>query len=108
MGELVILICFLPDSIRTAAATAAYGLQSMYTGNRTGGVLGKFPYPPFFWWLSGAAWGGMVDYQHYTGDDSYFDVTYEALVSQISPTFNYLPVAEKFDEVGSKTPLPLL
>lgn len=41
----------------------------------------------------------MVEYQQYTGDESYFNVTYEALVSQVSPTYNYLPVAEKFDEV---------
>ena len=43
----------------------------------------------------------MVDYQRATGDASYFNVTYEALVSQISPTYNYLPVAEKFDEVSN-------
>lgn len=72
----------------------------MYNGNQTGGVLGKFPYPPFFWWLSGAVWGGMVEYTEYTGDESYRNVTHEALVSQISPTYNYLPVAEMYDEVA--------
>ncbi|KAK5270554.1 hypothetical protein LTR99_004996 [Exophiala xenobiotica] len=87
-------------SIRRAAATAAYSLQSMYNGNRTGGggVLGKFPYPPFFWWLSGASWDGMLHYWLYTGDESYYNVTWEALVSQISGTNNYLPLSEKFDE----------
>ena len=88
----------LIDSIRNAAATLAYGLQSMYTGNRTGGVVGKFPYPPFYWWLSGASWGGMLDYWLYTHDDSYYNVTYDALVAQISDTYDYLPVAEKLDE----------
>ncbi|OCT44613.1 Mannan endo-1,6-alpha-mannosidase DCW1 [Cladophialophora carrionii] len=87
-----------PESIRGAAATIAHDLQSMYNGNRTGGVLGKFPYPPYYWWLSGAAWGGMVDYYLYTGDASYYNVTYDALVSQISDTHNYLPEAEKLDE----------
>jgi len=48
--------------------------------------------------MSGASWGAMVDYQQYTGDTSYFNVTYTALVSQISETDNYLPVSEKFDE----------
>ena len=86
-------------SIRRAAATAAYSLQSMYNGNSTGGVLGKFPYPPFYWWLSGASWDGMLHYWLYTGDESYYNVTWEALVAQISETNNYLPVAEKFDEV---------
>lgn len=64
-------------------------------------MLGKFPFPPFYWWLCGAAWGGMVEYWHFTGDKSYYDVTYNALVAQISPTHNYLPVAEMYDEVGS-------
>jgi mannan endo-1,6-alpha-mannosidase len=73
----------------------------MYTGNRIGGVVGKFPYPPYSWWLSGAAWGGMIDYWHYTGDESYYNVTYDALVAQISATHDYLPLAEKFDEVGN-------
>jgi mannan endo-1,6-alpha-mannosidase len=71
----------------------------MYTGNQTGGVLGKFPDPPYYWWLSGAAWGGMVDYYLYTGDDSYLYVTYDGLVAQISDTYNFLPEAEKLDEV---------
>jgi rhamnogalacturonyl hydrolase YesR len=73
----------------------------MYNGNRTGGggVLGKFPYPPFFWWLSGASWDGMLHYWLYTGDESYYNVTWDALVSQISDTNNYLPLSEKFDEV---------
>jgi hypothetical protein len=63
------------ESIRKAAAAAARGLQHIYNGNTTG-VLGKFPYPPYYWWESGAAWGGMVNYWHYTGDASYSDVTY--------------------------------
>jgi hypothetical protein len=86
-------------SIRHAASTIAHNLQSMYNGNQSGGELGKFPDPPYYWWLSGAAWGGMVDYNLYTGDDSYKNVTYTALVSQISGTYNYLPVAEALDEV---------
>ena len=69
----------------------------MYNGNTTG-VLGKWPYPPFYWWESGAAWGGMMNYWWYTGDYSWYDVTHEGLVSQISPTFNYLPIVEMFDE----------
>jgi hypothetical protein len=76
----------------------------MYTGNRTCGVPGKFPFPPYYWWESGAAWGGMIHYWHYTGDNSYYDVTYQALVAQISVTNNYLPVAEKFDEVRLISP----
>lgn len=35
-----------PESIRDAAATVAYGVQQLYNGNATGGVIGKFPFPP--------------------------------------------------------------
>jgi rhamnogalacturonyl hydrolase YesR len=74
----------------------------MYNGNKTGGVLGKFPDPPYYWWLSGAAWGGMLDYYLYTGDHSYVNVTYDAMVSQISVTNDYLPAAEEVDEVRTR------
>lgn len=64
--------------------------------------MGKFPYPPYYWWESGAAFGGMVEYWHYTGDVSYNNVTWQALVSQISPTNDFMPVKEQFDEVRSR------
>ncbi|KAL9624252.1 MAG: hypothetical protein Q9160_001499 [Pyrenula sp. 1 TL-2023] len=86
-----------PDSIRAAAKTVAHGLQSIYNGNQTGGTLGKFPYPPYYWWESGAAWGGMVNYWHYTGDDTWASVTQEALVSQLSETNDFMEPAERFD-----------
>jgi len=36
-----------PQSIRSAAATVAHGVQHIYNGNTSAGVLGKFPYPPY-------------------------------------------------------------
>lgn len=78
------------DAIRDAAGIIAYGVQSLYNGNRTGGVVGKFPFPPYYWWQSGATWGAMVNYWHFTGDNSYVNVTHEALVSQIGPTNNFI------------------
>ncbi len=45
-------IACLAESIRSAAGLAAHGLQQLYNGNVTG-VLGKFPYPPYYWWESG-------------------------------------------------------
>lgn len=92
-----------PASIRDAAATVAYGLMKYYTGNQTGNGanLGLMPYPPYFWWESGAVWGGMIEYWHYTNDTSYNNVTSQALVSQISPTNDFMPVKQQFDEVGT-------
>ena len=88
------------DSIRGAARTAAFGLQSIYNGNQTGGVLGKFPFPPYYWWESGAAWGGMVNYWHFTGDSTWNDVTYNAMVSQISQYNDFMMPSEHFDLVS--------
>lgn len=36
-------------SIRNASALLAHGVQDLYDGNQTGGTLGKWPYPPYFW-----------------------------------------------------------
>jgi mannan endo-1,6-alpha-mannosidase len=86
------------SSIREAAALAAHGLQSLYNGNQTGGTLGKWPYPPYYWWESGGGWGGMMGYWHYTGDTSYNNVTYDALTSQLGPAYDFNMPSEAFDE----------
>ena len=79
---------------------AASGVQQLYSGNQnqTGDVLGKFPYPPYYWWESGGAWGGMVEYFHYTGDTSYVNVTQQALISQLGPAYDFNNPNEAFDE----------
>jgi mannan endo-1,6-alpha-mannosidase len=41
----------------------------------------------------------MVSYWHYTGDASYNNITYNALVSQIGPTGDFVMLSESFDEV---------
>ena len=57
-SEIFVDVCFgllshltrsITGSIRNAAAIAALGVQALYNGNQTGGVLGKFPYPPYYW-----------------------------------------------------------
>jgi mannan endo-1,6-alpha-mannosidase len=76
----------------------AYGVQALYHGNQSDGVLGKWDYPPYYWWESGGAWGGMMNYWHYTGDPSYVNVTYDALVSQVGPEYDWVVPSEAFDE----------
>jgi len=88
----------LPDSVLRAAGITAYGVQALYDGNQTHGVLGKWPYPPYFWWESGAAWGAMVEYYHYTKDPTYLNVTYQGLISQLGPGFDFNMPSEAFDE----------
>jgi mannan endo-1,6-alpha-mannosidase len=87
------------ESIRQAAALTARGVQDLYRPNTPGGMLGKWPYPPYFWWESGAAWGAMIEYSHYTGGTTYNNVTYQALTHQLSlsPTSDFNIPAEGFD-----------
>lgn len=53
-----------------------------------------------YWWESGACWGSMLDYQHYTGDTSYQDVVTQALLSQVGPNFDYM-VPRHFGDEGN-------
>ncbi|KAF2097840.1 mannan endo-1,6-alpha-mannosidase [Rhizodiscina lignyota] len=78
------------DSIKQAASTAAYGLVKWYTGNNTGDVPGNLP-APYFWWEAGAMFGSLVDYWYYTGDDSYNEITTQALLFQTGPNDDYMP-----------------
>lgn len=87
-----------PTSIREAAALAAHGLQSLYNGNQTGGTLGKWPFPPYYWWESGGGWGGMIGYARFTGDLSYNNVTFDALTSQLGPAYDFNMPSEASDE----------
>ena len=67
--------------------------MSYYVNNATGTAfkdVGTFPYPPYYWWESGAAWGGMVDYWAYTGDTSYVETTAQALLAQVGPNKDYM------------------
>ncbi|MCJ1471415.1 hydrolase 76 protein [Lambiella insularis] len=86
------------DSIRNAAATIAYDMMSYYTGNTTGNPadVGLLP-QPYYWWEAGAMWGAMVDYWYYTGDTSYNDVVAQAILSQASPTNDFMMPVQHYD-----------
>lgn len=86
------------ESILQAAEIAAKGLQALYNGNLPGGTVGKWPYPPYYWWESGGAWGGMMEYWHYTKDQTYVNVTKDALVAQLGPAYDFNNPNEAFDE----------
>lgn len=78
------------ESIKSTAATIAYGMMSYYTGNNTGDNPGNLP-SPYYWWEAGALFGTMVDYWYYTNDTSYVTVTVQALISQIGDDDDYMP-----------------
>ncbi|KAL2061785.1 hypothetical protein VTL71DRAFT_7163 [Oculimacula yallundae] len=78
-------------SIRSAASTIAYDMVKYYDGNVTNNpwTIAVLP-KPYYWWQSGAMWGLLLDYYHYTGDDSYNNITIQALLSQVGPEFDYM------------------
>ncbi|KAH7025766.1 family 76 glycosyl hydrolase [Microdochium trichocladiopsis] len=83
------------DDIKTSAKTLAYDLMLNYNGNESGQVPGILPGPPpagpYYWWEGGALWGAMMDYWHYTGDDTYNDVVMQGMLFQTGPNNDYMP-----------------
>ncbi|KAI1340384.1 glycoside hydrolase family 76 protein [Xylariaceae sp. FL0016] len=83
------------DDIKQTAGSLAYNLMTYYKGNESGQTPGILPGPPpagdYYWWEGGAMWGAMIDYWHYTGDDTYNDVVTQALLHQVGPNRDYMP-----------------
>lgn len=84
------------NSIKNAAATAAYGMMSYYKGNESGQIPGLLP-APYYWWECGAMFGCLIDYWHYTGDTSYNEVVTQGLLFQIGPHNDFMPPNQTFD-----------
>ncbi|KAK3689269.1 putative glycosyl hydrolase [Podospora appendiculata] len=82
-----------------SSRTLAYDLMTIYKGNQSGQIPGLLPGPPssrttegvYWWWQGGALMGTMVDYYHYTGDDTYNHVVTEGLLWQAGPNNDYMP-----------------
>ncbi|KAK3389814.1 glycosyl hydrolase family 76-domain-containing protein [Podospora didyma] len=84
-------------SIKAAARDVAEDLLTYYHGDEPGQIPGILPGPPpagdYYWWEGGALWGTMIDYWHSTGDDTYNDITTEAMLWQTGPPVNaYMPI----------------
>ncbi|CAM1508247.1 Fc.00g050950.m01.CDS01 [Cosmosporella sp. VM-42] len=77
-------------SVKDAAGTIAYGLMKYYTGNNTGDTPGNLP-DPYFWWEAGAMFGTLIDYWWLTGDETYNNVTTEAMLHQVGKDKDFMP-----------------
>ncbi|KAI1392471.1 glycoside hydrolase family 76 protein [Hypoxylon trugodes] len=78
------------SSIKSAASTIAYGLVKYYTGNNTGDTPGNLP-DPYYWWEAGAMFGTLIDYWAFTGDETYNDITLQAMMHQVGDDKDYMP-----------------
>ncbi|CAG7556410.1 unnamed protein product [Fusarium equiseti] len=77
-------------SIKQAASTVAHGLVKYYTGNNTGDVPGNLP-DPYYWWIAGGMFGTLIDYWWLTGDETYNDITKQAMIHQVGTENDYMP-----------------
>ena len=78
------------DSIKQAAKTIATGMMNYYTGMNRGDVPGNLP-APYYWWEAGAMFGAMIDYWYFTGDNTWNDVTTQAMLHQVGPDNDFMP-----------------
>ena len=69
--------------------------MSYYKGNQSGQIPGLLTPGPFYstWWTNALVWASMIDYWHYTGDDTYNNVTVEGMIFQSGPSLRqpFLP-----------------
>lgn len=85
-----------PDSIKRAASLVAADLLTYYHGSEPGQTPGILPGPPpagdYYWWESGALWGTLMDYWHYTGDSTYNELVTSSMLFHTGPPLNaYMP-----------------
>ncbi|KAI0396482.1 glycoside hydrolase family 76 protein [Xylariaceae sp. FL0594] len=77
------------QSIKSAASTVAKGL---YVFHNEAATTGQFDQPkPWFWWLSGSGWNGLMDYTVYTQDTTYKKDLLSALSKNVGPNFDFVP-----------------
>ena len=79
-------------SILSVTKQYAYSLMSMYKGNGTNlpkEDIGIWP-QPHYWWEGGAAWGGMIEYSQFSGDDSHVKALQQALTANYGPDNDFI------------------
>ncbi|KAJ5172615.1 hypothetical protein N7492_005208 [Penicillium capsulatum] len=76
------------QSLKEAAKEATYGMMLWYHGNETGQIPGSFPEK---WWEGGALFYALVNYWHFTGDDTYNEVLRQGLEFQSGDDGDYMP-----------------
>ncbi|EPS31824.1 putative mannan endo-1,6-alpha-mannosidase [Penicillium oxalicum] len=76
------------QSIKDAAATATWQMMTYYHGNETGQIPGAFPEK---WWEGSALFYALLNYWHFTGDETYNDELSVGLQFQSGTNGDYLP-----------------
>lgn len=81
-------------SISSAASTIASGLFKGYYNNAS--TAGDFNQPqPWYWWLSGSGWNGLMDYTVYTKDTQYQTALLAAISENLGSNFDFAPAEQQ-------------
>ncbi|AGO13529.1 AaceriACL200Wp [[Ashbya] aceris (nom. inval.)] len=85
------------ESICNGTKLIQKGILDYYQGLKPGGRVGMFT-QPYYWWMAGEAFGGMVDNWYLCDDKEYEELLTDALVSQIGENKDYVPSHQKMVE----------
>lgn len=89
VGSALTLNTASTNSVKAAAKTVSKGL---YVYHNEAATTGQFNQPqPWFWWLSGSGWTGLMDYTVYTKDTTYKADLLSALGKNVGPNFDFVP-----------------
>ncbi|KAG8167180.1 hypothetical protein KVR01_002869 [Diaporthe batatas] len=81
-------------SISAAASRVASGLFKNYYNNAS--TAGHFNQPqPWYWWLSGSGWNGLLDYTVYTRDTQYQTALLAAISDNLGSDFEFAPAEQQ-------------
>lgn len=78
------------DSVKSTAKKVAKNMLSYYTGMNPGDNPGNLP-DPYYWWEAGAMFTALIDYWYFTGDDSWNDITTQAIIWQAGDDGTFMP-----------------
>jgi mannan endo-1,6-alpha-mannosidase len=53
---------------------------------------------PYYWWHAGGMWGSMVDYWFFMENDTYVNLTTDALLAQVGDNNDYVPLNQSTTE----------
>ncbi|GME69298.1 unnamed protein product [[Candida] boidinii] len=85
------------ESIANATALISTGLMDYYWGTQSGGTIGMFT-NPYYWWEAGGAWGSMLGYWYLLENDTYNDIIMQALLYQVGEDWDYIPLNQSTTE----------
>lgn len=85
------------ESVCNAATSIINGMMDYYEGIRYGGAVGMFQ-PPYYWWIAGEAFGGMIGTWEMCNNDTYETIIFDALMHQRGSQNNYVPANQSTTE----------